>query len=214
MTDPFVHDDAVYVLGALSDAERREFEAHLETCPDCAARVAEIAAVPQLLAGLPEDAFRAVAEPVPDTVLPSLLRAVRRERRRRRGVVSALGALAAACIVTLALIVAQPDAKPTPRQGQAMSAVVASPVQATALVTDVAWGTRIQLTCRYASSYEPERDYSLVVVDKHGVQHPAGSWQLVPGKPMTFIGGTALRRDEIASVQITLADHPVLQLSL
>ncbi|MDT4946344.1 MAG: putative zinc-finger, partial [Pseudonocardiales bacterium] len=33
MTDPFVHDDAAYVLGALSDAERREFEAHLETCP-------------------------------------------------------------------------------------------------------------------------------------------------------------------------------------
>jgi anti-sigma factor RsiW len=214
VTDPFVHDDAAYVLGALSDAERREFEAHLETCPDCTARVAEIAGLPQLLEGLPEDAFRAVAEPVPDAVLPRLLRAVRHERRRRRGVVSALGALAAACIVTLALIVAQPDAKPMPRQGQAMSALVSSPVQATALVTDVAWGTRIQLTCRYASSYEPERAYSLVVVDKQGVRHDAGSWQLVPGQPTTFTGGTALRRDEIASLQITLADRPVLQLSL
>jgi anti-sigma-K factor RskA len=214
VTDPFVYDDAAYVLGALSDAERREFEAHLETCPDCAARVAELRGLPELLAGLTDEAFRTEAEPVPDTVLPRLLHAVRRERRRRRGVISALGALAAACIVTLTLIVAQPGAKPTPPQGQAMSAVVANPVQATALVTDVAWGTRIQLTCRYGSSYEPEREYSLVVVDKKGNPHPAGSWRLVPGRPTTFIGGTALKRDEIASVQITLADHPVLQLSI
>src|SRR5690348_11099527 len=33
--DPFRYSDAAYVLGALDDADRRDFEAHLETCPDC-----------------------------------------------------------------------------------------------------------------------------------------------------------------------------------
>jgi hypothetical protein len=222
VSDPFRHDDAAYVLGALSDDERREFEAHLETCPDCAARVAEVAPLPRLLAGLPEDAFRPRDEPVPDTLLPALLRAVRREQRRRRGILAALGGLAAACLVALAVVVAwpsQPSRAPqaASRAGQAMTAVVASPVSATALITDVGWGTRIELTCRYGDGYEQARDYALVVVDKHAVVHDAGTWQLAAGKAITFTGGTSLHRAEIARVEITPAsrtDQPVLQLRL
>lgn len=37
--DPFVYDDAAYVLGALDEPERTWFETHLEDCVECAAWV-------------------------------------------------------------------------------------------------------------------------------------------------------------------------------
>ena len=57
MTDPFEHDDAAYVLGALDEPDRVAFEAHLETCPACQERVADARATTHLLDGLPADAF-------------------------------------------------------------------------------------------------------------------------------------------------------------
>jgi len=55
--DRFAQWDAAYVLGALSPAERREFEEHLATCPHCQAAVSELAALPGLLAQVsPADA--------------------------------------------------------------------------------------------------------------------------------------------------------------
>ena len=50
VTDPFRHDDAAYVLGALSAQEHAAFEAHLETCAECRARVADARAAAGLLA--------------------------------------------------------------------------------------------------------------------------------------------------------------------
>jgi anti-sigma-K factor RskA len=44
-----------YALGALDEAERRAFEAHLPTCPECAAEVRELGAVAAALAlGVPQ----------------------------------------------------------------------------------------------------------------------------------------------------------------
>ena len=67
-----------------SDDDRDEFELHMVGCAGCRARVAEIADLPALLAGLPESAYEAAAEVAapPDTLLPNLLRQVRREQRR------------------------------------------------------------------------------------------------------------------------------------
>ncbi|MDP9118572.1 MAG: zf-HC2 domain-containing protein, partial [Actinomycetota bacterium] len=105
--DPFGHDDAAYVFGALSADERHAFEAHLQTCLECTGRVAQTRTVAAQLAGLDESAFAGVecagadidgAESAPpDTLLPALLRAARRERDRRRGVFAGLAAVAVAC---------------------------------------------------------------------------------------------------------------------
>jgi len=55
--DKFAQWDAAYVLGALSPAERREFEEHLASCPQCQTAVSELAAIPGLLAQVsPADA--------------------------------------------------------------------------------------------------------------------------------------------------------------
>src|SRR5439155_80201 len=50
--DRYAEWDAAYVLGALSSAERLEFEAHLGTCVACSARVAEMAGMPGILGRL------------------------------------------------------------------------------------------------------------------------------------------------------------------
>ena len=47
--DKYAMWDAAYVLGSLSSAERREYEAHLSTCPLCREAVTEISGMPALI---------------------------------------------------------------------------------------------------------------------------------------------------------------------
>ncbi|HEX7212030.1 MAG TPA: zf-HC2 domain-containing protein [Propionibacteriaceae bacterium] len=47
--DKFAQWDAAYVLGALSPADRREYEEHLASCPACQRAVSELAGIPGLL---------------------------------------------------------------------------------------------------------------------------------------------------------------------
>jgi anti-sigma-K factor RskA len=215
-TDPFAYDDAAYVLGALSSDERAAFERHLATCPECTARVRELASLPALLARVPASAYRDEQEGPPASLLPHLLNRVRFEQRRRRWVTSGLAALAAACLVALAVAVwpsSSDPGRPAPKP-QAMSALTSSPVHATAALSSVAWGTKIELVCEYYTNTTRKWDYQLVVVDKHNVAHAVGSWTLVPGKVAHFTGGTALTRDQISKVEITVGDRAILQLTL
>ena len=64
-SDRFATWDAAYVLGALSPAERREYEEHLADCSACQSAVSELAGMPGLLAQVPpEDAALLAAAPV------------------------------------------------------------------------------------------------------------------------------------------------------
>jgi AAA ATPase domain/Putative zinc-finger len=47
--DKYAHWDAAYVLGALSEVDRRVFEAHLGECPSCRDAVTELSGMPALL---------------------------------------------------------------------------------------------------------------------------------------------------------------------
>ena len=218
MHDAFVHDDAAYVLGALAEDDRRAFRAHLATCAECTRRVAELTDLPALLSTISaadiQPDLRLVAGPVPDTLLPGLLRAVRQEQRRRRGLFATLGGIAAACVLALAAVLAWPSGHAGQGKAVAMTATSTSAVQATAELDRVGWGTQIRLVCHYQSAYAPATAYSLIVVDKAGVDHGAGSWTLAPGKVTRFIGGTALQRDQISEIEIVEGAVPILQLRL
>lgn len=105
MTCDLSRYDGAYVLGALSPADRRLFEEHLPTCPACRRSVGQLAGLPGLLARvspetLAEDPDAPGDPPVPPTVLPELLRRVRRDRRRRTLAV-AVGAAAAVLVVVV-----------------------------------------------------------------------------------------------------------------
>jgi hypothetical protein len=214
--DPFVHDDAAYVLGALDEDDRRAFEAHLPTCAECQARVAQLRPTADLLTGLPLSALTndEPVPPIPDTLLPGLLRRARRERRRRGVVIASLTAVAAACVAAVAIVMWPGGSAPARPAPQAFSAVRTSPVTATAQLVPKAWGTEIDLRCHYPNvpSYA---SYNLVVIDKDQHRYSGGSWTLVPGRTITFTGGTSVRRADIDRVQITLPDGtPILQLDV
>jgi Putative zinc-finger len=215
LSDPFRYDDAAYVLGGLDESDRAAFEAHLETCADCRARVAEARAGHQLLAGLALDDIEDVGAP-PDTVLPGLLRAAKRQRERRRWLTTSLAAVAAACAVALTVVLwPAGSGSPSGPVARAFTAVRPSPVDATGKLVAKKWGTEIDLRCRYSDGHiERYVPYKLVVVDDQGQKHDAGSWTLVPDKEITFTGGTAVRIPDIAKVQITLeTGQPILQLT-
>ena len=55
--DPYARLDAAYLLGALDAGERLAYGAHLAICRRCRAGLAEISAIPPLLAGLDESVF-------------------------------------------------------------------------------------------------------------------------------------------------------------
>jgi hypothetical protein len=214
ITDPFEHDDAAYVLDALSEPERETFEAHLATCTACTMRVNTLAATSTLLADITADDL-AEPEPEPDTLLPGLLRRAGAARRRQRRLVTGLSGLAAACLIALAVAVwptshASQPGRPAP---QAMSALRASPVRATAALASRKWGTEIDLDCRY-TGYGEASTYALQVIDRAGATHHLGTWTLQPGTDTTFTSGTALPRDQISDVQITRPDGtPILHLT-
>jgi hypothetical protein len=215
-TDPFEHDDAAYVLGALSEPEREAFETHLTTCNACTTRVNLLAATPTLLADI-TTADLAEPDTTPGTLLPGLLRHAASARRRQRWLVGGLSGLAAACLIALAVAV-WPSAptSDTPRP-QAMTAFAVSPVRATAALADRKWGTQIDLDCYYtghASVSAARLTYGLRLIDRKGATHDLGTWTLAPGTETTFTSGTALSRSEISSVQITLPNGtPILHLT-
>ena len=96
-----------------------------------------------------------------------------------------------------------------------MTAVAPAPITATADVRDVRWGTKIELVCRYHETSQPVRPYALVVVDRSGVHHDLGTWNLVPGKATTYQSGIALPRSQVKEVDITtVGGKPLLALPL
>jgi len=227
-TDDFTSYDAAYVLGALSPADRRDFEIHLKGCPACAGSVSELAGLPGLMSRVSLDQLTEEAEPLPETLLPSLARAVRQQRRRRLLTVGA-SAAAAACLIAVGTVavtgsdsptrapVASATSTPSGSANLAFSAVVPSPVTASARLVDVAWGTRIDLTCAYRSSglYPAgEIPYAMVVIDHSGIAEQVAAWKALPNRELTVTGASSRARRDIAAVEIrTLSGRTILRLS-
>lgn len=213
--DPFAQLDAAYVLGALDAEEMPAYEAHLRTCASCRARVDELRPTVRLLAAARAGGPVLDPGPVPETLLPGLLRRAQRERARRAWLIRGVAGVAAACLVTLVVVLWPASSAPRPAP-RALVAVQTTPVEATARLVAKPWGTEIDVRCKYAHYAAALRgDYGLRVIDRDRRTHVVGSWALVPDGTTVFTGGTAVRRERIASVQITLPDGtPVLQLTL
>jgi hypothetical protein len=213
--DPYARLDAVYLLGALDADERLAYEAHLGTCRRCRAGLAEISAIPPLLAGLDESDFAAPPQvaltPAPDTPLPRLMQAGGRERARRRWLTAGLSLLAAACAVAL-IVVVVPSSSGPKSAPRAMTALGATAVNATVALQPRSWGTEIDLTCWYqrGAAERPGDRYELVAHGTDGVTYDLGSWRLVPGRRVSFTGGTALTETQIENLQITQPNGPAI----
>lgn len=217
----FATYDAAYVLGALSPAERHAFEEHLSQCPSCAESVAELAGMPGLLARVPLSEIEDVEPvPVPETLLPRLLRDTDRRRRRTRWIASGGAALAAAAalVIVLMLTVVNGGGSPTGGPPLAMKPVLAAAgIHANAQLKNVRWGTKITVKCGYNAAAHVTWDefYALTVTPKHGHTQQIATWMVSPGREAVFDGATALHRDQISRIDVRDSDgKSVLQLSL
>ncbi|CAN5139474.1 zf-HC2 domain-containing protein [soil metagenome] len=173
--DRFSDWDAAYVLGALSPADRREYELHLASCDGCRAAVGDLVGMPGLLSRIPRDEAVALGDGVaapdgtnettdaPPDLLPHLLSRARRRRLRTRlvGLGAGLAAVGAAVAVTLAVSlpaastsVTTPVTSGVPGGGAVAEQVqltneVPGPLTAVASFTAETWGTRIDWSCTY-----------------------------------------------------------------
>lgn len=171
-----------------------------------------------------------MSDDVPPSVLDALLRAAREEERlegrraRRRRVVVALAA--AAALVVGGVVVGQlvdgpwssdtPSAAPTPTPTATPTARTrtvtldavdgSAPITATAVLTDVPWGTRIELSCTYDSPYGQGAEYALVVRDASGREDRVATWTAVPGRTLTVPGATALSLADVVAVEMVRPD--------
>jgi len=238
MTCDFAHLDGSYVLGALSPAERRAYEQHLETCDSCARAVQELAGLPGLLARVDPDVLTdpPAQEDVPETLLPALVGEVRRSRRRRALAAGSLAAAAAAVAVTLGVVavnasggntapVAVPTGSPTSSAapvGRAMTPIGYPGMRAQVALTSVSWGTRLDLTCSYdtAPHVSPGAQpgagttYTLVVHTRDGRTQQVATWHGLPGRSMRLAAATSATAAQISSVEIrTGSGQPVLRLA-
>ena len=234
MSCQYAHLDGAYVLGSLAPAERLEFEAHLPSCAECSRGVRELAGLPGLLAQVDVADLEVPTPdaPLPQTLLPALVREVRGEQRRRSLLTAAVAAAVAAVFVSALAIggvfdestptttsAATPTAsRPVAPVGQAMQPVGAGPVKAAVAVTGVAWGTKLDLTCSYAEvgsgeGYDEEEAapaYALVVHTREGRTEQVATWKGLPGRTMRLTGATATGRTDITTVEVRTSDGRVV----
>ena len=232
MSCPHALDDGAYVLGALSPEDRLAFERHLPDCDACARSVRELAGLPGLMARVPAATVEAddAPLPVPDTLLPALIRRSRRSARRRTWVVAGLVAAAAVVLggaigaATLggtdgddgapsAAPPASPSAPaPTTAAPREMEPVGEEPIAVSVSMTEVGWGTRLDMTCRYAEGKggrggaEQPPAYAMFVTRTDGTIEQVASWKGLPGKTMQLVAATAASRADIKDVFVRAAD--------
>ena len=204
-------DDAAYVLGALSPADRQVYERHLRHCQECQDSVQRFAGLPGLLALTSATAISDDDPPVPATLLPRLISRVGAERRRRHWVLGGVLAASLAAVATLVSVLIFSTAKPsTPTvaavDSKPMTQVVPGPMTASVELTAKQWGTAITVVCQYAEYADTTVPYDLTVIDVDGHPAPAGTWRAVAGANMRVPMATSVPEDRIAALEVRLPD--------
>ena len=213
--------DAAYVLGSLSPADRREYEAHLSVCPFCTQAVAELSGMPALLSKVDSETVAEISEqsaepPMAPNMLPSMLFAVRRRRRRTRLMTWSSSAAAAVLLIVGVFVGIANLSGHSPTSAPPQASVSALPmdqVGTKALASTVSlssqnWGTVIDLRCVcLAPVYAHHDKLAMVVVNRDGSHTQLATWVADPGHTATPAGSISTPVDQIAAVQVVSADN-------
>ena len=217
----FAEWDAAYVLGALSPADRAAFEAHASECAMCREALADLAPLPGLLARVPRtDAIdllsvdESAEAPASDSARTRIVElGVARARRSRRTRWLLASAAAAAVIAGFVAVPAVLSQQVGPVETVALELVEDVPLDASVRIEDVAWGTRLSLTCTYGAATDAPDDgweYALVVVSTSGTETQLSTWRAFPDTTAQVAAGTALRSDDIAAIELRAQSGAVL----
>jgi anti-sigma factor RsiW len=224
--------DAAYVLGSLSYADRREFEAHVAGCLSCREAVAGLSGMPGLLSRLDRDEVAAMGErddasgasSLRPEMLPLLL-AKARWRRRRTHLMTWTAAAAAVLAVSVFVGVQghSPASPPAPPQASApslpappqtsgstlpMAQVGTTELASTFSLSSHRRGTYIDMKCVcLAPVYVHHDQLAMVVIGRDGRHTQLATWVAEPGHTATPAGSISTPVDQIASVQVVSADN-------
>jgi anti-sigma factor RsiW len=220
--DSFSLWDAAYVLGALSPAERREFEEHLAGCARCQRSVAELAGLPGLLGQVsPEDAavLAAQAQPAEGEAAPATLmpRVIGEQRTRRRRIVAAVAGAAAALILIVGGVLTGlvPLGQPDSPMLLAFSQVRPTAITAIVEVVPANDGTDFRVECQYGEANEPtpggaHETYEIWIVDRLGTAVEAKAWTARPDRVMRPQAHSAWKVPRISAVEIRSSEGETL----
>lgn len=176
----------VYVLGAISPADRTEVDRHLVSCPRCRDEVAGLAGIPALLHRVPVAAVAELSgqhadsdDPGPQAgLLDGLLRrvaALRRQRRRR--LVAAGAILAAAAAAGWVPHLLHPAAPPlhatTWWTAAALGLDPATSAGATVRYAPEPWGTKLEAATTGIASGTTCQIWAITASGQHAA---AGGW--------------------------------------
>ena len=211
----FADWDAAYALGALSAADRKTYEEHLAECAACTRAVGELTSTVGLLSRVPAERVRAGVE----TGSPGqggrerivdLAERRSRLRSRRRRTWWVAGAAAAAIVVAAVAVPLTIGATDDRGTVHALAELADVPLEASIRLTDAAWGTRIDLVCRYSGEVLDAPDggwpYALAVVDADGSSTTLSTWRAAPGSTTQLSAGTDLGVAEIGAIEIRSVD--------
>jgi hypothetical protein len=221
-------DVGAYAMGLLEERDRREFEDHLAGCPACAAEVAELSPMADLLRGV-EPASATGSEPGADQepgggdVTELLRRRASKQRQRRRWQV-ALGAAAGIVLIGGGIglgIAATPQDGPPPPPALALTGQLHSAtdpgtgVAGTVGLVAKAWGTQVTLDL---SKVHGPAECELVAVSGSGERRVVMGWLVtapgdgVPGHPAHLVirGGTSIPRNNLSRVDVDVVNGRTL----
>ena len=182
----------VYLLGAISPADRSTAERHLARCADCRAELAGLAALPGRLGSVPASDMARLAgdehggagrgEHPRDVPLQTLLDRSARIRRRLRWRRLAVAAAAVVIVGGGAVAGSRALYSPSGPAGPWAATVTGSDPQtgmsATVEYRSLPWGLALQVQ---VSGISPGTKCELQVVDASGHDVPAGGWMVAAG---------------------------------
>jgi len=210
------HDEAriatgSLALGALDDDEAAEVRAHLAGCEPCRQEYDEFRRLPPLLGMVPAAEVAAGPQVPSEAGGNRLLEQVADERRskeRRSFANRFAGALAlAAAAAVIGFVVAEDTgSEPAPADFTLAAIDNATGVWAEVALTEVGWGTKIELRLTGVAAGESCR---LVAVSADG-EEIAGNWMVPPGDYTVIPGAVGSQPDEIEYFEVVSGDGEML----
>ncbi|MFC7529453.1 anti-sigma factor family protein [Actinoplanes sp. GCM10030250] len=213
------HDDAAYVLGALSPGERAAYESHLASCSFCREAVADLARVPDMLDRLDADEFARLLDPSLTSHSSAYPHPYPHPHPRRRPRVRAFSIRVLSTVVAAVLVLlvgggvvawsmdrTAPVAAP-PGPALAMDPVEdVSPITATVRLTSTAGGTNVEMVCSYSKSAEKAYTFRLIAYGPDEQKEQLGSWLAQPGTTFRMPGVTHFAEGSLARLEVVRYD--------
>ena len=217
------HDDAAYVLGALSPIERAAYESHLATCSFCREAVADLAQVPDMLDRLDADDFARLLDPtLSDLSRPTSSRPAP-VRRAPAKPVRALPIRVLSTVTAFVLVLAiggglaywglsgsPGQSAPPPGPEIAMTKVDStSPIAATIRITSTGAGSRVEMRCSYSTTARPWT-FRLVAYGPDEQTEQLGSWLAQPGAEFLLPAATHFTQGGLSRLELVRSDDRVM----